>query len=171
MLISYVFLDITIFPMNPEKGHGWNSNITVDALQTRVPPVGMESNDTWVDIVPTCKDHSGKKFIQCIENNTYSSKEIIRRHGESIKVEPFFMFGYVGLAHSLQIVSGETYLPTIMFNGKLRYFVHLTDPNLELFTLNPTTARTRVSLNVDEGLMLLYIKVHFKALSQSIYQN
>ena len=162
MLISYVFLDITIFPMNPEKGHGWNSNITVDALQTRVPPVGMESNDTWVDIVPACKDHSGKKFIQCIENNTYSSKEIIRRHGESIKVEPFFMFGYVGLAHSLKILSQNNHLPIIMLNGKLRYFIFLTDPNLAFITLNPNTPRTSVSLNIEEGLVLLHLKVEIQ---------
>ena len=112
-----------------------------------------------------------KKIIECIENNTYSSKDIIREIGGRLKVEPFFMFGYVGMAHSLKVESQETYLPVIRLNGKLRYFVHLTDPNLELFTLNPTTARTRVSLNVDEGLMLLYIKVYFKAKSQSIRKN
>ena len=138
------------------SGHGWKSNKTKSHKL---------STDT-----PTCNDgESGGSFFQCIENNTYSNREIILKYRkEGFNVTPFFMFGYMGLAQSVEATPLGSSFPeiNININGKLRYFIFLTDPKLTFNTLKPITPRTRVTINENEGLVLLHLKVNVTIVCQ-----
>ena len=138
------------------SGYGWKSNKT-------------KSHKLSTDM-PTCKDgETGGDFFQCIENDTYSNKEIILKYSKDfLKVKPFFIFGFMGIAQSMEAISLSLPQIDIVLNGNFRYFVYLTDPKLTFNTLKPITPRTRVAMTENEGLVLLNLKVCNNCISVSL---
>ena len=83
---------------------------------------------------------TGDNFTQCIEENAYSTDEIILTNATFFKVNTFFMLAFKGLVKSLDIppdcINDRDESHRITLNGNITYNLYLTDPKLPFITHN-----------------------------------
>ena len=135
---------ITIFPIHPDNGNGWNTSTHFSKV---------------------CRGEKNEaEFINCIENNAYSAKDIIQYIPNEYRLENFYTVQYRGIVKSLHIDTGgkPTYFYYLRFNGNIRYYIYFTDIKLQFIPGNPSMIpRTMLPIKEREGQILLYLEVKF----------
>ena len=112
-----------------------------------------------------CKLLNGIHFVKCIDEHSYSTKEIFNARGYSFIQQPFFTNVYSGLNHPLYpergMISNRRSTLAISFNPNLTFSVVVTDPKLEFTSTNPDTfPKSLVLLAKNSGSVNLYLKVN-----------
>ena len=137
---------------------------------------GGDDNNGWKvnfeDVQTYCFNRSGEQLIKCVEDFTYSEKEIIISIDNKINhskpltiIKPFVSNYWDAIAHSLRLeegmmssASGRTV--TISFNPNLSYRIRVIDPKLEFISTNPSTIpRSKVKLEQRAGIKVMFLKV------------
>ena len=162
MYSNYLFLSgITIFPLNKNFGSGLKSN-----------------NETL------CKGFEGDQFIQCIEGDVYSVRDInmttfsyYNKTRYDVKAKPFYINKYHGIGFALDMESAMiTHLAMeslqLNLNNSLSYFIQIMDPKLQMLSDNPDAVpRIMISKRENTGSFLIYLKVSLSKWYTSVYHN
>ena len=135
---------LTIFPMNPDqKGSNWKQYDKNLAL---------------------CLNLTGNKFIDCVEDKSYSISEILPDYS-ACEVKHFYVSEWWGLAKSVEIEEGAISnnvlsTPFIHLNENITYMIMLTDPKLQLYTASPDViSRSLLTIKQEAGQYHFYVKV------------
>ena len=138
------FPALTIWPVNPNYGHGWKLNYT------------------------DCAKTTEEDFINCLSKVGYSTKDIFKNQ-PNIKITPFFISMFDGIAQSLRLdpsVISNHLLGTLVLklNHSLSYNVYIMDPKLQYNIGTPEGyPRSFVVLKPNAGIVYFYLKVqHLK---------
>ena len=111
-----------------------------------------------------CKNLNGQQFIQCIEQNAYSANEVIFSSEESFQITPAFFSNLSSIVYSFEVFPGTKGRhhdqTTVELNPNLSYSIGITDPKLQIATLNPfVVSRSVLQLTERAGDINLFLKV------------
>ena len=109
-----MYLVITVLPINPKRGMGWKSG-----------------DDR------ACMEYRGTEFIDCIEKNAFSSKEVFLNNTRPWPVtsKHFYTNNITAVLHYVEdggITQKITDTMTLALNSSLQYYIHFTDQNCKL---------------------------------------
>ena len=126
-------------------------------------------------LITFCKDKSGDKLINCVEDNVYTAKDIFMA---DFKFKPMFAVdsnqsvfvqyygdNYNGLAQVLYpepgLISKQMFSTLqVTLNNTLFYYIMIGDPKIMLNTLRPDTVPiTLIKLEKGTGQNILFLKV------------
>ena len=128
------------------------------------------SKVNFEDVQTYCFNITGEQLFKCVEDFTYSEKEIIISIDNKINhskrltiIKPFVSNYWDAIALRLEegmmsSASGRTV--TISFNPNLSYRIRVIDPKLEFISTNPSTIpRSKVKLEQRAGIKVMFLKV------------
>ena len=135
------------------------------------------------DDIPCKEEDKGKKFIECIENNTYTAKELLTT-GQDFstpekyltKCKGYFANNMSAIHQYFMIDPGDiTYESQttlwITLNKSLNYYIYLMDPKLHITSDSPDIVpRILLTLNKNTQLFFHY-KVAAKAKKYRLLQK
>ena len=107
---------------------------------------------------------SGKNYINCHENYTYSENDIFTESYHSLKLNRFYVFWELGLLQSIELDIGMithnfTKSMSLNFNNTLKYLIWITDPKIQIFSQIPETfPRARIDL-IKNKTTTVFLKV------------
>ena len=122
--------------------------------------------------VHNCRRLKGNKFIQCIENNSYSAKNMnLTFHPKnSVNVKHFYTNQQYAVVQNLEIKPNEISYNfphstlRIRMDMRFNYLIAIMDAKLNFFTVSSPDLFPRLILNWkakdEEESMLIYMKVH-----------
>ena len=95
--------------------------------------------------VPKNCTGKGDTFIKCIEQNTYSIKDILNQSfvsNDAFQVKSFYANNYYQMIHSLEFDDGmithdSRTTHTVKFNNHISYKVFIMDPRIQIFRDSP----------------------------------
>ena len=140
----YMYLVITVLPINPKSGMGWKSG-----------------DDR------ACMEYRGTEFIDCIEKNAFSSKEVFLNTTRSWPVtsKHFYTNNISAVLHYVEdggITQKVTDTLILALNSSLQYYIHFTDPKLQVTSDNPNIVpRILLTLKEHGDGFIVYLKVYY----------
>ena len=140
----YVSLVITVLPINPKSGMGWKSG-----------------DDR------ACMEYRGTEFIDCIEKNAFSSKEVFLNNTRPWPVtsKHFYTNNITAVLHYVEdggITQKITDTLILALNSSLQYYIHFTDPKLQVTSDNPNIVpRILLTLKEHGDGFIVYLKVYY----------
>ena len=124
------------------------------------------------DDIPCKEEDKGKKFIECIENNTYTAKELLVT-GQDFstpakyltKSKGYFANNMSAIHQYFKIDPGDiTYESQttlwITLNKSLNYYIYLMDPKLHITSDSPDIV-PRILLTLNKNTQLFF---HYKVI-------
>ena len=162
---------MTILPLNPGTGNGCKTC----KLFWNCDPKDL-AQDTC-DTTPICVNTTGETYIQCVQQEAYSTNDIIHNLTNAvlmdaldesmyIRVKEFYASDMTGfILQSLEMNDGimthrinETF--PIALNENLSYIIVSTDPKLQLYTSgNMPFPRHLMALKPHVGIVDIRIQV------------
>ena len=142
-LYLYVYVVITVLPINPKSGMGW------------------KSGDGRV-----CMEYRGTEFIDCIETNAFSSKEVLLNTTRSWPVtsKHFYTNNISAVLHYVEdggITQKVTDTLILALNSSLQYYIQFTDPKLQVISDSPNIVpRILLTLKERGDGFIVYLKVY-----------
>ena len=109
-----------------------------------------------------CNNTSGKDFILCITNHSYSSRDILNFTNTDSKSISFFVDSLFNIiAQNIEIGDGDmSEQMAIQFNPNISYFIFIMDPKLQIITEGPSLiARNTRTMSPNSGYVRLFFKV------------
>ena len=165
---------MTILPLNPVTGNGCKTC----KLFWNCDPQDLARNTC--DTTPICVNTTGETYIQCVQQEAYSTNDIIPKimlnltsvlmNYEFIRAKEFFASDEIGfILQSLEIANGimihnDTF--PIGLNENLSYIIVFTDPKLQLYTASSVPfPRHLMTLKPHVGLVDFRLQVkHYKSI-------
>ena len=139
-----IYVVITVLPINPKSGMGWKSG-----------------DDR------ACMEYRGTEFIDCIEKNAFSSKEVFLNTTRSWPVtsKHFYTNNISAVLHYVEdggITQKITDTLILALNSSLQYYIHFTDPKLQVTSDNPNIVpRILLTLKEHGDGFIVYLKVYY----------
>ena len=124
-------------------------------------------------LVTLCAPLKGGKFIECVENVTYSLRDILpyddASENKTFEMSEFFVSYWWGIAKSVKMVDGvianNKISPNLRLNESLDYVLLITDPKLQLYTASPdVVARSLITVKERRGKYFFYLQASSKIL-------
>ena len=154
---------ITILPINPKTGWGCKTcEVSVDLTSAHGLYSSVNSR--------ICMNASGPDFIKCVEDEVYTSDEVIVNSPDpdSFNATSFYTSDFTGyILQSIDVKPGRmthnlrSTLP-IELNKNLSYISVFTDPKLIFLTASPLTF-PRPFLKIEEvSHVQVYIQVMYQ---------